>query len=156
MACVWRGLSDALNLKWKMRKWVAFLRENNCETPNVKHNGELLPPALLKQNKIDIANLQVKHMQHGYWCSTSDPVFFLVAQLFQVSIAHDYNGVEIRYDYTDQPPKTDSSESKSELKPAIFVNRRNKPINKKERKELKELARPSIRLASDIGHLWAI
>ena len=64
-------------------------------TENIKCNDEYLTELQLIENFEWIKN--IRKPLKGYDCSTCDPLFFLVCQLYNVSIHHNYNGHMIKY-----------------------------------------------------------
>jgi hypothetical protein len=108
MTCFWRGLIrqltvDDFNRAFKIKhkpdykEFVKLLIRFNTKPINVKHNGVALSEQQIDEALQHIATLDVKKLGKGYLCSSCDPVIMLVAQLFTLSINHDYNGFVQKY-----------------------------------------------------------
>ena len=82
------------------------------KTKDIKWNGETLTDKQLEENFEHIRDFNVNSIGGGYLCSTCDPFLFLVCQLFQVDINHNYRGYMMRYRITN-PIKTLNFESNS-------------------------------------------
>ena len=108
MTCFWRGLikqltvddfTRAFKIKHKpdYKEFVKLLIQSNTKLINVKHNGTALSEKQINEALEHIDSINIKKIGKGYFCSTCDPVIMLVAQLFTLSINHDYNGSVIKY-----------------------------------------------------------
>lgn len=95
MSCVWQGLCHSLKLNMNAQDLFKYCKANNRLVYNVQVNGESLSEQLIKENYIRIQ--EIADIKHGYLCSTCDPLLILIANLFDVDIVHDYNGVIIKY-----------------------------------------------------------
>lgn len=112
MTCVWNSLiaglrDEDLTRVLGVRKaqaqvhphlFVEGLKKVNRPTMGVRWQGGLLTSKELKENKEWIDNYNVAGIQNGHLTSSSDPFMHLVAEVFQVSIRHNYRGHEIRFD----------------------------------------------------------
>ena len=139
MTCFWDGLTQSLLRNQiipntsdirNSRKFVNYLKEHNTKTINVKWNNEILTTKQLQENYDHIDELDSNKIGQGYLCSTCDPFLFLVSELFQVDIDHNYCGHIMKYTYT--PP---------ENKKILYLGQES--INKK-----------VLRLSNNRGHLW--
>ena len=95
MSCVY----DCLIREFKMKrttpeKLLKSLKKNNRLTRNVLWNNEPLSEKELEDNFERIKNIEDTD---GYDCSTCDPILFLMAEIHNLSITHDYNGALIKY-----------------------------------------------------------
>jgi hypothetical protein len=97
MACVWKGLINALDLGISPIDLLHHIQENNIDTSDMKCNGMNLTVQLQRGNKQHIDALTINEVKNGYFCSTCDPLFLLIGQIYSVSIEHDYMGVKIIY-----------------------------------------------------------
>ena len=139
MTCFWDGLTQSL-LRNKIipntsdirnpRKFVNYLKKHNTKTINVKWNNEILTTKQLQENYDHINELDSNRIGQGYLCSTCDPFLFLVSELFQVDIDHNYCSHIMKYTYI--PP---------ENKKILYLGQEN--INKK-----------VLRLSNNRRHLW--
>lgn len=93
------SISKRLMRTWTVESLIEYLRKKNRPTKKVKWNGEKLRPQLLQENIQHIGNFSAARetLNAGYDCSTCDPFLLLVAQLFRVTIYHNYNGNHIWY-----------------------------------------------------------
>jgi len=90
---------DTLNIK-KFRNplsLVLFLKVKNCNTSDVLWNNEPLSDKQMEENKQAIENYNHRNIYSGYFCSTFEPILFLISHLFKVNIEHNYNNVHIKY-----------------------------------------------------------
>lgn len=86
--------------KPKPAEFVELLQANNEKTIDVIWNGSELTPKQLEENVEWVKSLNVKTINHGYFCSTCDPYLLLVAQIFRLNIIHTYLNHAINYTYT--------------------------------------------------------
>jgi hypothetical protein len=107
MTCFWVGLlnhlssDDLLRLGTDRRpsenEFVRLLQNHNRFTPDVTWNGQALSAKQLDENKDGVAAIQPQLINQGYDCSTFEPVLFLLADLLQVTIIHNFNGTLVTY-----------------------------------------------------------
>lgn len=107
MTCFWDGILQSLNnddfklfnrhKPFYQTDLIQFLKQNNKPTINVYWKGEKLRESELKENFTTIKDFEIKNIYNGYLCSVSDPFLFLLCEIFQINILHDYNGVNILY-----------------------------------------------------------
>jgi hypothetical protein len=114
MTCFWDGIFSALdNHDYALLKveppatiyaLVTLLKSRNCLTSN------LTQPALsaqqMEENFTAVRTYDCSTMPQGYLCSTCDYFLALIAEVFQVNIEHDFNGVPMSYVYAPQARKT--------------------------------------------------
>ena len=115
MTCFWDGILHHLKeedfqrvfqiSKPNNKIFVKLLKDNLRKTKNIKWNGESLTDQQLKENFAHIKDFDENSIQGGYLCSTCDPFLFLVSELFNVNINHNYCGYLMKYTNT-QPIKT--------------------------------------------------
>ncbi len=106
MTCFWDALISGLG-HTRLNKFcdnhptqtefINKLKANNMKTINIQWNGQLLRIKELFENFEHIKDFDVSKIRNGYDCSTADPFLFLVCQIFDVNIEHDYNGTKIKY-----------------------------------------------------------
>tara|TARA_B110000208_G_scaffold118770_1_gene145301 strand:+ start:239 stop:631 length:393 start_codon:yes stop_codon:yes gene_type:complete len=107
MACFWNSIIQSLNstdlhnLNVKQFRTplslVLFLKVKNCKTIDVLWNKEPLTDKQLAENIQAVKIYNHTNIYSGYFCSTFEPMLFLISHLFKVNIEHDYNGVHIEY-----------------------------------------------------------
>ena len=106
MTCFWDGILNRLThedfkqfniQKPKNKEFVLFLKSRNKQTRNVSWNDESLTKKQLEENFTHVKDFDVNTIKGGYFCSTFEPFLFLVSQLFQVNINHNYCGHMIQY-----------------------------------------------------------
>lgn len=97
MSCVWDSIIDALKLDTTPHNLLEKLKKENMKTVNVKWNDQMLTDKQLEDNFNRIEALTIDDIPDGYLCSSFEPLFFLLAQLFEVSIEHDLSGTIINY-----------------------------------------------------------
>lgn len=112
MTCVWNSLIAGLRDE-DMRRvlsvnksqaqaqphlFVDGLKRVNRPTPNVRWQGQPLTSQELKENTEWIRDYNAAGIGGGHLTSSSDPFMHLVSEVFGVSIRHNYQGHEIRFD----------------------------------------------------------
>ena len=108
MTCVWGALSKALHIKLKPDQLFKHIKKKNTITTDINWNGQPLTQKLYKQNVKDIQSLSIDDIKNkrGYQCSSCDPLFFLIAQIYKVSIIHEHNRHKLLYTNIKHPGKT--------------------------------------------------
>jgi hypothetical protein len=74
-----------------------MLKINNVKTNDIHCNSDTLSLKQLDENYEHIMGLNETHVNNGYLCSTFDPLFFLLSELFEINIHHLYNGIMVKY-----------------------------------------------------------
>jgi hypothetical protein len=100
MTCFWVGILTSLELKTDtdyITTFIKYLKDHNKKTVSILCNNESLSDKHLDEHFTAITNLNENDIHNGYFCSTFEPVLFLVADLFNTSIIHNYNGHTITY-----------------------------------------------------------
>jgi hypothetical protein len=100
MTCFWVGILSSLSLETTdqyITTFIKYLKTNNNKTSNIIWNDQTLTTKELDENFQAISNLDENNIHNGYLCSTFEPVLFLVSDLFNTSIYHNYNGNKILY-----------------------------------------------------------
>ena len=110
MTCFWDGILSKLTIdmvnnclgieiktKLHQKKLVKLLKKYSVKTIDVLWNDQELSEKELEENMLWINELDSTSIGNGYDCSCSDPVLFLVCQLFKVNITHQFNGATIKY-----------------------------------------------------------
>lgn len=99
MTCVWDGLIKKLKLKSTPASLMTKMQLSNKITENVMVNGVELTDKQKEENYQWIKNLSHKSINKGtgYNCSTCDPLLILVAELYNVTIVHQYCSYKIVY-----------------------------------------------------------
>lgn len=114
MSCFWKGLIASFSIKdrsfFKLKNnsvslkniqaFVLRLQQLNTQTDKILWNNETLSDQQLQENYQHIQNYNLETINNGYDCSCSEPFLFLIAQLLQVNIVHDYDGNLITYTNT--------------------------------------------------------
>ena len=108
MTCVWKAIAGALKIKLKPLALFKHIKKYNTLTKDIIWNGQPLTQKLYEQNFKDINSLSDDDIIHanGYQCGGCDPLLFLIAQIYKVSIEHEYNGHVSRYKNLKHPGKT--------------------------------------------------
>lgn len=119
MSCVWLGLAKKLKLKHKPQALFSSIKERNVQTPNILCNGEKLTEQQMDENYERINNLKYVDVVDGYDCSTCDPLLFLVAQLYDINIVHNFGKIKILYTHNNDDIK--SKKGKNKKKATIMV-----------------------------------
>jgi hypothetical protein len=97
MTCVWTGIINALKLKFTPLELLKHVQDHNIKTNDILWNGQILTDRMYEENIEWIKSIDPNNINHGYDCSTCDPLLFLIAQLYNVSIKHNYNNTMIHY-----------------------------------------------------------
>lgn len=111
MSCFWEGNLQALRRKeaylskhnifipsnMNAQHFANWVQDYSIPTYGVMCNGQILTDKQITENLEWVKSYNVKDVYQGYYCSTFDPFLFLIAQLFRVSIEHNYNGAIINY-----------------------------------------------------------
>lgn len=99
MTCVWDGLIKKLKLKTTPASLMTKIQFGNRITKNITVNGVELTDKQKEENYQWIKALSHKSINRGfgYLCSVSDPLLILVAELFNVTIVHQYCSCRIIY-----------------------------------------------------------
>lgn len=82
-------------------EFVKLLQSNNKKTNNIIINNAVLSQKEIEENYDAIQNFNVNSIYGGYLCSTSDPFFILLCDIFQCSIHHNYINNLIKYEITN-------------------------------------------------------
>jgi len=107
MTCFWDAIRKNLNpndyTKIELNhnvsheEFVTQLKLKNKAVTQVKWQGEYPSKLQRTENYIHVRDFKVSSIRNGYDCSIADPFLFLVADLFNISIYHNYNGHMIVY-----------------------------------------------------------
>src|ERR1700676_2895994 len=97
MSCVWDGLLEALKLTLTPRNFLFELKKSNIKTIHMEWNSSKLTDQQLDENYHRIKSLSYKDISDGYNCSSFEPLLFLIAEIYGVSIEHNYLGNKIEY-----------------------------------------------------------
>ncbi|AYV78317.1 MAG: hypothetical protein Edafosvirus9_31 [Edafosvirus sp.] len=97
MSCVWNGIISALKLNMRPLDLLQLVQEKNIETVDVVWNNQELTKQNYTENMERIKSISPREISCGYDCSSCDPLLLLIAQIFNVSIIHNYNNVIINY-----------------------------------------------------------
>ena len=111
MSCFWNSLLNTIKTEDKNKYFNTFdmnltphnlaviLKEINKKTENVLWNNEELTEQQMKENKEAIDNYNKNTVNDGYYCSTFEPILFLLAEYLNITIIHDYNKNIIKYSH---------------------------------------------------------
>ena len=116
MSCFWQGIISSFNkserkyfkIETKSVKdkniinFIKQLKLLNKKTSNVFWNNQKLSEKELEENYLHIVNYDIETLNNGYDCSCADPFLFLIADLLNVNIKHDYNDNIIEYNIDKQ------------------------------------------------------
>jgi len=105
MTCVWNALISSIccedfhnildykeGIKPHPQEFVKLLKDRSINTDNILWNGEELLKQQIDENFVAVNQLDINTINNGYMCSIFDPFIFLVCELFEISIEHNYNG----------------------------------------------------------------
>lgn len=109
MSCFWIGLLDLIDTQsinsvlgfqpFKITPdiFVTLLKSKNKLVYSVSCNGEYPSSQQQHEQLAAIESIESSNVENGYLCSAFDPVLFLISDLFNVDIDHNYLGVTISY-----------------------------------------------------------
>ena len=109
MSCFWNALLNTISTDDKKKYFNTFdlhlnphnlviiLKEINKITENVLWNNQELTKQQLIENKKAIEEYDKNTINDGYFCSTFEPILFLLVEYLQITIIHDYNKNIITY-----------------------------------------------------------
>ncbi len=109
MYCFWNALLNTISTDDKKKYFNTFdlhlnphnlviiLKEINKITENVLWNNQELTKQQLIENKKAIEEYDKNTINDGYFCSTFEPILFLLVEYLQITIIHDYNKNIITY-----------------------------------------------------------
>ena len=121
MSCVWQGILTAIKhdfsshmedeMKHKIqaldiKSVLSLLKNSNRKTPHVTWNKEELSDKLMEDNLSHIDQLDANCLNDGYMCSTCDPIFILLCEIFNINIEHTYINNTMYYEYTHPTNRT--------------------------------------------------
>ena len=109
MSCFWDSIrneitiedfNNYLNCKNKpnAKNFADLLKNNNKKTINIHWNNIILTEKQLDENYEAVNCYNINTVNEGYFTSTFEPFLFLVAELFEVTIEHCYNGYNQVYE----------------------------------------------------------
>jgi len=111
MSCFWNSLLNTIKTEDKNKYFNTFdmnltphnlaviLKEINTKTENVLWNNEELTEQQMNENKESIDNYNKNTVNDGYYCSTFEPILFLLVEYLNITIIHDYNKNIIKYSH---------------------------------------------------------
>eukprot|EP00040_Diaphanoeca_grandis_P020778 m.110478 g.110478 ORF g.110478 m.110478 type:complete len:184 (-) comp28045_c0_seq2:598-1149(-) len=108
MSCVWVGILESLKAndfvakKVKIDHFVDIITSKNRKVTEIMCNNIPLKESEIEENYRRIE--QISSINTGYLCSASDPLMFLISQIYSVDIVHEYCGVTIHYEHTVKDP----------------------------------------------------
>ena len=90
MSCFWDTLKKNLNIKSCTKDFIIDLKNKNSKTKLVLWNNNKLSNKQLNENYNHIKTLDENNYNNGYYCSTCEPILFLVCKIYKVNIHHRY------------------------------------------------------------------
>ena len=111
MSCFWNSLLNTIKTEDKNKYFNTFdmnltphnlaviLKEINTKTENVLWNNEELTEQQMNENKEAIDNYNKNTVNDGYYCSTFEPILFLLVEYLNITIIHEYNKNIIKYSH---------------------------------------------------------
>ena len=111
MSCFWDSLLNTIkiedkhtyfntfNINLTPHNFIIILKEINSKTYNVLWNNQELTEQQLIENKESIDNYDTNTINDGYYCSTFEPILFLLVEYLNITIIHDYNKNIIKYSH---------------------------------------------------------
>tara|TARA_Y100000741_G_C18130325_1_gene508858 strand:- start:193 stop:585 length:393 start_codon:yes stop_codon:yes gene_type:complete len=109
MSCFWNALLNTISNDDKKKyfntfdlhlnppNFIIILKQINKITQNVLWNNQELTKQQLIENKNAIDEYDKSTVNDGYFCSTFEPILFLLVEYLQITIIHDYNKNIITY-----------------------------------------------------------
>lgn len=97
MACFWNTLRATFARGMNNVDFVKHLKNNNKETRHIKWQGKPLTDKQICENMEHIRDYNLSEIPKGYLCSVADPFLFLIADVYNVTVIHIYNGHRIVY-----------------------------------------------------------
>ena len=106
MSCFWDSLIQSISNEDKTNffnnnlnpnDFAKTLKKKNTLTLNVTWNNENLTTQFLDENKQAIDSYDTNTIYNGYYCSTCEPFLFLLSELLNIEIQHNYNNNLIYY-----------------------------------------------------------
>ena len=100
MSCFWDSLIQSISNEDKTNffnnninpiDFAKTLKQKNTLTLNVTWNNENLTTQFLDENKQAIDSYDTNTIYNGYYCSTCEPFLFLLCELLNIEIQHNYN-----------------------------------------------------------------
>jgi len=100
MSCFWDSLIQSISNEDKMTffnnnlnpiDFAKTLKQKNTLTLNVTWNTENLTTQFLDENKQAIDSYDTNTIYNGYYCSSCEPFLFLLCELLNIEIQHNYN-----------------------------------------------------------------
>ena len=100
MSCFWDSLIQSISNEDKITffnnnlnpiDFAKTLKQKNTLTLNVTWNNENLTTQFLDENKQAIDSYDINTIYNGYYCSTCEPFLFLICELLNIEIQHNYN-----------------------------------------------------------------
>ena len=100
MSCFWDSLIQSISNEDKTNffnnnlnpiDFVKYLKQKNTLTLNVTWNNENLTTQFLDENRQAIDLYDTNTIYNGYYCSTCEPFLFLLSELLNIEIQHNYN-----------------------------------------------------------------
>jgi hypothetical protein len=87
----------ALKIRMDPLHLLSFVQEHNIPTKNILWNGQELTKQQYKENMERIKEIKPDLINNGYDCSSFDPLLFLIAELFETCIVHNYMKTQFIY-----------------------------------------------------------
>ena len=109
MSCFWDSLIQSISNEDKTNffnnnlnpnDFAKTLKKKNTLTLNVTWNNENLTTQFLDENKQAIDSYDTNTIYNGYYCSTCEPFLFLLSELLNIEIQHNYNNNLMVYKHT--------------------------------------------------------
>ena len=100
MSCFWDSLIQSISNEDRITffnnnlnpiDFAKTLKQKNTLTLNVTWNTENLTTQFLDENKQAIDSYDTNTIYNGYYCSTCEPFLFLICELLNIEIQHNYN-----------------------------------------------------------------
>ena len=111
MSCFWDSIREKItieqfkiylnysnNNKPNARDFAQLLKNNNRKTINLIWNNITPTEKQLDENYEAVKCYNINTVNEGYFTSTFEPFLFLVAEIFEVTIEHCFNGYNQIYE----------------------------------------------------------
>ena len=109
MTCFWQGLIKALSVNTTPALLIKHLQDNNQVVKDVLWQTKELSYNERYQHYVAVKNYDASTKNNGYLCSSCDSFLLLVAELFRITIVHDFNNTKIAYEHKNPVKKVQVS-----------------------------------------------
>lgn len=123
MTCFWDGIINSLDTndlnkiqiqtKPTVDLFIEKIKSHNRKTKNVLWNNTTISEQQLEENYNAVKDYDQTTKNEGYYCSTFDPIIFLVSEIFELNIEHKYLKNIINYTHENYIKTVNYNSSRS-------------------------------------------